>query len=121
MSKQSQRGQWGERLAAGFLEKNGYEVLAVNWRYRKAEVDIIARTPAGIIVFVEVKTRSSDLFGRPEDFVTQAKQRLLLSAAAAYMEESGHDWEIRFDIISVFRNSDQDYEIKHLEDVFWPD
>lgn len=120
MSKQSQRGQWGERLATTFLEKNGYSILSLNWRYRRAEVDIIARTPSGIIVFVEVKTRSSDLFGQPEDFVTLAKQRLLLSAAAAYMEEHGHDWEIRFDIISVFRHSNQDYEIKHLQDVFWP-
>ncbi|HMQ59083.1 MAG TPA: YraN family protein [Flavilitoribacter sp.] len=120
MSKQAFRGKWGEGLAVDYLQRKEYKILAANWRHRRAEVDIVAEAPSGILVFVEVKTRSSTHFGLPEDFVTPAKQRLLVSAASAFMEAAGYDWEIRFDIISILRHSDQDYEIKHLEDVFWP-
>jgi putative endonuclease len=73
-----------------------------------------------ILVFIEVKTRSSDYFGPPETFVTPQKEQLLVRAAHAYMKKIKHDWEIRFDIISILSRSREDYEIRHLPDAFWP-
>ena len=73
-----------------------------------------------ILVFVEVKTRSSDLFGPPESFVTPRKEQLLADAAAVYMDRCGHSWEIRFDIISVLVLDGENYSIDHFEDAFFP-
>ena len=112
-------GAWGEELAEKFLTQKGFEILETNWRHRRAEVDIIARE-GEILVFVEVKTRSSDHFGPPEAFVTRQKEQLLVRAAHAYMQKSGHDWEIRFDIVSILRAGPEDYQIEHLPDAFWP-
>lgn len=112
-------GSWGESLAVSFLEKKGLQILETNWRHQRAEVDIIAMD-GDILTFVEVKTRTSDYFGPPETFVTPQKEKLLVRAAHAYMEKINHQWEIRFDIVSVLSHSRKDYEIRHLMDAFWP-
>jgi putative endonuclease len=112
-------GSRGESLAVKFLEEKGLRILETNWRYQRAEVDIIAMT-GEILVFVEVKTRTSDYFGPPETFVTPQKEKLLVRAAHAYMEKIDHQWEIRFDVVSILHRSRQDYEIRHLPDAFWP-
>ncbi len=67
-----------------------------------------------------MKTRSDDKFGRPEEFITLKKEQFMADAASAYMEQSGHDWEIRFDFISVLLQSDQHAEIEHFKDAFFP-
>jgi putative endonuclease len=68
-------GNQGELLARKYLEEQGYEILDENWRFRKAEIDLIAyRNP--IIIFVEVKARENNRFAEPEDFVSKAKQKL---------------------------------------------
>lgn len=112
-------GTLGESLALKFLSSKGFEVLETNWRYQRAEVDIIARD-GEILVFVEVKTRTSEYFGAPETFVTFRKEQLMVRAAHAYMQRINHQWEIRFDVISVVYRDDQNYEIRHLPDAFWP-
>ncbi len=112
-------GKRGEELAVSFLEKKGYQILEINWRYRRAEVDIIAMDGA-ILVFVEVKTRNDNHFGEPEVAVDQKKEELLATAGAAYMRRIEHDWEIRFDIISIIYKNDQNFSIKHFEDAFFP-
>lgn len=94
-------------------------MLEVNWRKEKAEVDIIALHQNNL-VFVEVKTRSSAAFGRPEDFVSEAKQKLLDYAANEYIYLIKHEGDIRFDIISVLFNKPDQYTINHIEDAFWP-
>jgi len=101
-------GKRGESLAAEYLEARGYRVLERNYRFQRAEVDLICFEPAdrpedgGEIVFVEVKTRRSGRFGAPESAVDAAKQKNVLKAARSFLYE--HRMErarCRFDVISV--------------------
>ena len=117
MSTHIELGNRGESLAEKYLLENGYQILERNWRFSRAEIDIIAKD-GEILVFVEVKTRSSELFGKPEESVSPRKEALLKDAAAVYMEQIGHDWEIRFDIISFLITGDT-YSYKHYKDAFF--
>lgn len=119
MAKHLETGQKGEDIAVRFLKNKGWEILEVNWRYSRAEVDIIAKD-LDILVFVEVKTRTDDYFGKPDAFVTPKKEKLLADAASVYMEKIGHEWEIRFDVISILIKGEKDYEIRHFKDAFFP-
>ena len=83
------------------------------------EIDLIA-WEGEVLVFVEVKSRSNTAFGEPETFVSPRKQRLLVGAAAHYMEEINYDWEIRFDVIAVTYHGPAGHTIKHLKDAFFP-
>lgn len=116
MAVQQERGKSGETYAAHYLRANGYEILAMNWRAGRAEVDIIAKTER-CFCFVEVKTRSSTAYGNPEQFVTATKQRLLIDAAEAYLEKETTDFEVRFDVISIVLTANQP-ELTHFEDAF---
>jgi len=118
MAKHIETGKKGEALAVTYLENKGYTILETNWRFSRAEVDIIAMH-GEILVFVEVKTRSSDYFGEPEEAVTERKKVLLTDAASMYMEKINHDWEIRFDIISVLLKDVNKPQISHFEDAFF--
>ena len=97
----------------------GYEVLETNWRYQRAEIDLIARKD-GILVFVEVKTRSDTKYGHPEDSIGSKKRDLVVDAATRYMELMEHEWEIRFDIISLIVQSPDVYTLDHHKDSFFP-
>lgn len=119
MAKHNELGKEGEEIATNFLVKLGYEILENNWRHRKAEIDIIAKFN-DVLIFVEVKSRSSDLYGRPESFVDIKQQQLIADAASVYMEEIGHEWEVRFDIISVFFHNHAYQSIDHFKDAFFP-
>jgi len=119
MAESHELGKRGEALARLFLEQKGWTILETNWRFGKAEVDLIAKEE-DLLVFVEVKTRSYDYFGAPEEAVNTAKEALLASAASAYMEKIRHEWEIRFDIIAILFHNEKQYEIKHLPDAFFP-
>ena len=119
MATHNDLGFKGEAIAKEFLENNGYEILDENWVYGKSEVDLIAYLNRQII-FVEVKARTSVSFGMPEDFVSEAKQRQMELAANEYITLMNHQGEIRFDIISVLMDKQNNYNIKHIEDAFWP-
>ena len=112
-------GRKGESLAKTFLEGLGYEILDENWTHGKAEVDLIAYKDK-VIIFAEVKTRTGNGFGEPEDFVDLRKQRLLADAADEYIYLMDHQGEVRFDIISVLFDRNDNYTLKHIEDAFWP-
>ncbi|HEY9003462.1 MAG TPA: YraN family protein [Mucilaginibacter sp.] len=112
-------GRKGESLAKTFLEGLGYEILDENWTHGKAEVDLIAYKDR-MIIFAEVKTRTGNGFGEPEDFVDLRKQRLLADAADEYIYLMDHQGEVRFDIISVLFDRNENYTLKHIEDAFWP-
>lgn len=112
-------GQWGEETAVRYLQEKEYEILERNWRYSRAEVDIIARTN-GQLIFVEVKYRKNSYFGKPESFVDRRKQFLLAEVAAVYCEGQEYDGEIRFDIISITGSPDATHRIRHIEDAFFP-
>lgn len=111
-------GKKGENLARTFLESKGYSILEINWRYRKAEIDLIVKD-GETLVFIEVKTRSTDLFGQPTEAISPRKKRLLSDAASAYMEQTGHDWAIRFDVISIIYYNAKHYTMEHFEDAFF--
>ncbi len=119
MAHHNDIGDRGEALAVKFLENKGCIILEKNWRYSKAEIDIIAKEDE-VLIFVEVKTRTSDIYGMPAEFVSRKKEELMVSAASRYMEKTGHDWEIRFDIISVLLSDVNNPLIRHDEDAFFP-
>ena len=112
-------GRTGESLAKAHLEGKGYEILDENWTHGKLEVDLIA-LQKGVIIFIEVKTRTGNGFGEPEDFVDARKQRLLVDAADEYIYLMNHQGEVRFDIVSVLFDKQNNHVLKHIEDAFWP-
>ena len=119
MARHNEIGRHGEILARTFLVQKGYRILAANWRHGRAEVDLIAREN-DTLVFVEVKTRSTDAFGRPDEFVSIKKERLIAKVACAYMELTHFQGEIRFDIISILLEEQGESSIEHIEDAFFP-
>ncbi len=119
MAQHLELGRKGEQLAKTLLENTGYEILDENWTHGKAEVDLIAYKDK-VIIFAEVKARTGNGFGEPEDFVDARKQRLLVEAADEYIYLMNHEGEVRFDIISLLFDKNGNYKIKHIEDAFWP-
>lgn len=117
MAEHNDTGKKGEALAKTYLESKGYKILEMNWRFSKAEVDLIAMD-GEVMVFVEVKTRSGEHFGYPEEFVSKNKEQLLMDAAAVYTNQAGHEWEIRFDIISIISKGTF-HELTHIKDAFF--
>ncbi|MBL4604626.1 MAG: YraN family protein [Flavobacteriaceae bacterium] len=117
MAEHYELGKEGEQLATNYLIEKGYEILEKNWRYLKAEIDIIARKET-ILAIVEVKTRSTNEFGNPQDFVTEKKIKLLVGAANEYVTRRDLDVEVRFDIIAITKTTSS-LEIAHLEDAFF--
>lgn len=113
------KGNRGEEKAVEYLQSNGYTILERNWQIGHLEVDIIASNE-DFLVIVEVKTRKSNTFGEPEEFVTLQKQRNLIRAASAYITKFGITKEVRFDIVSVILNEQQSEEVKHIPDAFKP-
>ena len=83
------------------------------------EIDLIAWAHDKLLVFVEVKTRSSDLFGGGEGAITLKKQKVLLRTAGAYMESIGYEWAVRFDVVVVKMKRGIVEEIRHHEDAFF--
>jgi putative endonuclease len=118
MAKHIDLGKQGEELATAFLQLKGYEILERNWRNGRAEIDIIAMYN-GILIFVEVKARSTDAFGTPAMFVDYHKQKMITYAAPRYMEKINHDWAIRFDVLSILIFRDGTHKIEHIEDAFF--
>ena len=116
MAAHNDLGKEGEKLAVDFLLKNNYKILEKNYRYLKAEVDIIAQK-GPILAAIEVKTRTTNYYGNPEEFVNPKKIKLLISAIDNYVIERDIDVEVRFDIIAIITNN-KETKIEHLEDAF---
>lgn len=110
-------GKNAEIIAVNFLKEKGYEVLVCNYRYKKAEIDIIAKKDT-LLLFVEVKARSTYQFGSPEDFVSLTQQKQIIMAAEEFIDKLKWVHNVRFDIISVLID-DYKHEIIHLEDAFY--
>lgn len=117
MAEHNELGKLGEELAVEFLKKEGYEILETNWRFDKAEIDIIA-IKANVLAIVEVKTRSSLDFGLPQDFVKPKKIQLLVKAANEYVTQNDLDVEIRFDIIAIEKENKK-FHIEHIKEAFY--
>lgn len=115
-------GRWGETVAVYFLEQRGYQVLAQNARTGRGEIDLIVRQNNGLLVFVEVKTRTNDAFGLPEEAVDARKLEHVFRAAETYLQEhselDGQEW--RIDVVAIQgRPGDraEDVRIEHFENV----
>jgi len=111
-------GNKGEQIAVNYLEKKGYRILETNWYYNHKEIDIIAKFGEELII-VEVKTRTTNYFGEPYEFVDEKKQKFLIEAANGYLNEKNLDLPVRFDIISVLIKKYKT-EIFHIENAFSP-
>lgn len=117
MAHHNQLGKIGEQLAVDFLIEKGYMIKERNWRFKKAEVDIIAQIK-DILVAIEVKTRSSDVFGDPQEFIKDKQKKMLVVAVDEYVISKDLDVEVRFDVIGIIKNDNQTI-IEHLEDAFF--
>ena len=116
MKKAHKLGQKSEEIAAQFLAHKKHQILDRNWRWRKAEIDLISKHEY-TLVFSEVKTRSSERFGQPKEFVSERKESLMKDAAEAYLELKNLDLEVRFDILSIVIKN-EGIKIEHLENAF---
>lgn len=110
-------GEKGEAIAAKYLKKSGYKILERNYRKKYGEIDIIAQKGENI-AFVEVKTRKSDLYGTPSEFVTAKKQAKIKKAAYTYIQENDLDADFTFDIIEVYLNSKGE-NVNHIIGAFY--
>lgn len=118
MAAHNELGKQGEQLALEYLLNKGFDLLDKNFRYLKAEVDLIVKQN-DLVILVEVKTRSSVYFGRPEEAVSLAKQKLMIEAADYYINSNNLSNEVRFDVISIIINH-KGFSIHHIEDAFYP-
>jgi putative endonuclease len=118
MAEHNELGKLGEEKVVEYLKEKGYRILHRNWRFIKDELDIVAETDE-FLVFVEVKTRSNDTWGDPDEAVNLKKQKLIIRAANAYIIENNCTKEARFDIISVLLPP-HSVNINHIENAFYP-
>ena len=117
MAYHNDLGKLGEQLAVDYLSRKGFIILERNFIYDKAELDIIAKKEKKVIV-VEVKTRNSNFFGAPQDFVTPAKIKLMVKAANEYVLAKNIDLEVRFDIVAILKNQHVE-KIEHIKNAFY--
>ncbi len=116
MAEHNETGKRGEEQAADYLASKGYIIREKNWRKGYLEVDLIAED-GSVLVFVEVKTRRDLIHGLPEEAVTRKKEKHLLEAAEAYLDQMGLQNEIRFDIVSVWERG-AGVSINHIQEAF---
>ncbi len=117
MAQHNELGTEGEQIAVDYLIKKGYKIKERNWRFKKAEIDIIAQLEK-ILIAVEVKTRSTDDFGDPQDFLKPKQKNLLIGAMDEYVVSKDLDVEVRFDVIGIIKNQ-KETKIEHFEDAFF--
>ncbi len=111
-----QLGVKGEQIAVEYLRNKGFKIKNKNWRFKHKEIDIIAEID-DFLVFVEVKSRSTDFFENPQDAITKSKIRFILEAAEAYIMKHDINTESRFDVIAIIQHG-KTYKIEHIPDAF---
>lgn len=117
MAKHNDFGKKGEETAVEFLKKKNYEILEINWKFKRLEIDIIAKI-SNTLCFIEVKSRNNK-YGSPEEALNRNKQINLLIAANEYIEANQIDLSIRFDLIAITKEASQ-LQIDHYPEVFVP-
>lgn len=120
MGRNNIAGAWGEALAAEYLQKKRYKIVATNYRTRFGEIDLIMSNRR-YLVFVEVKLRKSDAFANAFEYVDKHKQERLRTTAAIYLSQNETALQPRFDVIEIYAPQGTDTvrpEIYHLEDAF---
>jgi putative endonuclease len=109
-------GKEGEALAVRFLRKQGFRIVGKNYRTPFGEIDIVAED-GGVLVFVEVKTRSGDAFGSPFEAVDQRKREKIKKVALCYMKKIKKEPQARFDVLSIDVQGGRE-KIDHIKDAF---
>ena len=120
MGRNNLVGAWGESLAAAYLQKKRYKLLATGYRCRYGEIDLIV-TNRKYIVFVEVKLRKTDRFAMALEYVDGHKQSRLITTASIYLSENPTELQPRFDVIEIYAPQGLETkkpQINHLEDAF---
>ena len=120
MGKNNLSGAWGEALAAEYLRKKRYALVAAGYRCRFGEIDLIVKNRR-YLVFVEVKTRKSSQFARAAEYVDRRKQDRLRVTASMYLSQNPTELQPRFDVIEIYAPEGPATvrpEINHLEDAF---
>ncbi len=118
MNPNQTTGNTGEEIAARWLVENGYRLVERNWRFRHWEVDIIA-AKGRFLHFVEVKTRRSLRFGRPEESITREKMTNLKNVAEEYQYQHPNWKYIQFDVLAITLVNEDVKEIFMIEDVYF--
>lgn len=111
-------GDQGEALAVRYLEERSYTILDRQWRCRFGELDVVCRSPEGVLCFVEVKRRGPGAIGLPREFVDGRKRERLCRAANLYMGFHGLDCPARFDVAEIYGEKDGGLRVEYLEDAF---
>lgn len=117
MAKHNDFGRHSEIMAQNYLRSLGYTILETNWRSGHKEIDIIAKDE-NIIVFAEVKSRTNDIFAKPEDAVNFKKIKNIVRAANTYLISHNIENDSRFDIITLLLMPSGEYKIEHIKDAF---
>ena len=117
MAEHNDFGNLAENLAAEFLMKKSYKILVRNFRYQRAEIDIVAEFQ-NLIVVVEVKARSYNTLIEPQEAVTKKKIKAIVMCSDFFMSENAINKEVRFDIITVLPDEKGKLQINHIEDAF---
>lgn len=117
MAEHTDFGKQAEQYAVEYLESKGYRIVAKNFRYQKAEIDIIAEHD-NLLIIIEVKARANNLFIEPYEAVDKRKIKLIVSAADAFLRENQYEKEVRFDIVSIIRGEGNQLKIQHIENAF---
>ncbi len=120
MATSKVNGAWGEALAAEYLKKKRYKLVAWGFRSRFGEIDLIVKDKK-FLVFVEVKLRKCDTFMNAADYVDRRKQERIKKTAALYLSENPTGLQPRFDIIEIYAPQGVQTaqpDIRHLEDAF---
>lgn len=113
-----EKGAKGEQLATEYLIEMGYHILDRNWRHHHLEVDIIA-SKEDLLHIIEVKTRHSLRFGRPEESITREKMTFLKNAAEAYQFQHPYWKYLQFDVIAITIIGNEPREVFMIEDVYF--
>lgn len=117
MADHNEFGKLAEEMAVKFLQDLKYKILVRNYRYLKAEIDIIAEYDNEIIV-VEVKARGTDAFIEPQEAINKKKMKLLISAANDFSENYKRDLNTRFDVITILPDNQNNLQITHIINAF---
>ncbi len=117
LNTKTEIGKKGEEMAVAYLRKRGYRILATNWHYHHLELDIVAKD-GDVLVFVEVKTRTSSYFGNPEEAVSDQKISRIINAAEAFIVEHDLDIDSRFDVMAILLPYNGRPQLEYFEDAF---
>ena len=117
MALHLQIGQLGESIAREYLQKKGYKIIEQNYRTKYAEIDLVV-VKENILVFMEVRTRTGEMFGTPEESINRKKRKKLMRNAVAYIARRRNRQVYRIDAVCVVLNKDFSVNrINHYENI----